>query len=371
MSARLRFWVHRLFAPLRRRGDEAFIERAYQELLGRDPDREGRATYLRALATGALTRADMALELASSEEHHAFARRNRGVREFGRPQLPDLTVERASQYEVCRDLHDREMLVFNVRDAADFDWLEQRILETGYYDHDGVWTLEIDLDKRLMAELIASLQPSSVVELGCASGAVLAGLVARGIDVTGVDLSEHARNQAPAEVRDHIVLGDLLTLDLPGSYDVAVGLDVFEHLNPNRVDAYLERLASLVRDGGWCVANIPIFGDDPVFGNVFLDYLEPPKPGALFRRLHVDDRGYPLHGHLVWATWDWWVDRFAAAGLMRRPAIEAAIQERYGDHWRAVSPARRSMYVFRKGDTTDGEDELVAAIRATPSAVLS
>src|SRR5213079_3338484 len=131
---------------------------------------------------------------------------------------------------------------------------------------------------RLMAELLASLRPASVLELGCASGAVLAGLVDRGIEVTGVDVSEHARDQARSDVRDHIVLGDLPTLDLPGGYDMAVGLDVFEHLNPNRLGVYLAKLSSLVRDGGWCVANIPAFGDDPVFGAVFDDYLEEPRP---------------------------------------------------------------------------------------------
>jgi SAM-dependent methyltransferase len=209
-----------------------------------------------------------------------------------------------------------------------------------------------------------------VLELGCASGGVLAGLVERGIRATGIDVSEHARDLAPAAVREHIVLGDLVALDLPSGYDAVVGLDVFEHLNPNRVPTYLARLAALTREAGWCVANIPAFGDDPVFGRVFDDYLEEPKPSTLFRRVHVDDRGYPLHGHLIWATWDWWIDRFADAGFARRPAIEAAIQDRYDEHWRAVSPARRPMYVFRKGDGTDGEDELVDAIRSAPSAVL-
>jgi SAM-dependent methyltransferase len=293
------------------------------------------------------------------------------VREAGDPTLPDLTTERPDRYELGVDLHGRTILAFRAAGPADFDWLEQRIVETGYYDHDGVWSLELDLDKRLMAELIACLGPRSVVELGCSSGAVLAELAARGVEVTGIDVSEHARAAAPESVRDRILLGDLLELEVDGGHDAVVGLDVFEHLNPNRLDAYLERLAGLLDDGGWCVANIPVYGTDPVFGNVFLDYLEEPRPSTLFHRVHVDDRGYPLHGHLVWATWDWWVDRFAAAGLTRRPVIEDALHARYREHWAANTPARQSLFVFRTGDATDGEEALAEAIRSQPSGVLS
>ena len=291
----------------RRRGagdDEAFLERAYAELLGRPPDDEGRRTYLAELASG-MRREDVLFAMASSPEHRVHVTRARGVRADGNPRLPDLTAERPDRYEEGVDLLGRAIVTFDARDDTDFDWLEQRIAETGYYDHDGVWELDINLDKRLAAELLASFAPRTVLELGCASGAVLACLADRGIDVTGVDVSEHARDHAPEEVRDRIVLGDLLALELPGGHDVVAGLDVFEHLNPNRIDDYLARLASLVGDGGWCIANIPVYGDDPVFGNVFVDYLEPPVPKTLFRRVHVDDRGYPLHGHLIWATSDW------------------------------------------------------------------
>lgn len=355
---------------LRRRADEAFVREAYRELLGRDADPGGLATQVAALA-GGTSRDELRAALADSPEGRAHRAHVRGVREDGDPSLPDLTAERPDRYELGVDLHGRTILAFRATGPADFDWLEQRIVETGYYDTDGVWTLEIDLDKRLMAELIAAVRPRSVLELGCSSGAVLAGLAERGVEVTGVDVSEHARAAAPAAVRDRILLGDLLTLDLPGGHDAVVGLDVFEHLNPNRIDAYVRRLADLLADGGWCVANIPVYGEDPVFGNVFLDYLEEPASSTLFHRVHVDDRGYPLHGHLIWATWDWWVDRFAAAGLHRRPAVEEALHARYRDHWREHTPARQSLFVFRKGDARDGEDALVAAIRAEPSSVLS
>jgi hypothetical protein len=75
----------------------------------------------------------------------------------------------------------------------------------------------------------------------------------------------------------------LLSLDLRGpaasadprpGYDLIFGLDVFEHLNPNRLDAYIVRLAELVGTGGFLFCHIPAFGTDPVFGTVFPLYLD-------------------------------------------------------------------------------------------------
>ena len=72
---------------------------------------------------------------------------------------------------------------------------------------------------------------------------------------------------------DRIHQGDLLTLPLAGPFDLVYGLDIFEHLNPNRLDDYLARVAALLADGGYLYAALPAFGDDPVFGLVFPMYL--------------------------------------------------------------------------------------------------
>jgi SAM-dependent methyltransferase len=349
---------------VRRSRHETTVRAAYRDVLGREVDPDGLTAHVAALGAG-MSPDELRYALASSPEGRA----HRGLREPGRPELPDLTRERPERYHVGVDLHHRPILTFDVEEAADFDWLERRIVETGYYDHDGVWTLDVDLDKQLMAELLATLQPHRALELGCSSGAVLAGLVERGVDAVGVDVSERSKARALPSVRDRIVIGDVLTIDLDGGFDLVAGLDVFEHLNPNRIDAYLGRLAAQLGDGGWCVANIPVYGTDPVFGNVFVDYLAEPTPATLIHRIHVDDRGYPLHGHLIWATWDWWVDRFAAAGLVRQPHVESAVQARYGTHWAAATPARQSLFVFRRPGGDDGQP-VVEALQA-PSAVLS
>src|SRR5258706_6080788 len=256
--------------------DDEFVQGAYAAVLGGGADPTGLNHYLTLLAEG-MPREAVMLELAKSQEHKAILAGGlpdpNSLRLPGDPSLDDLSRVRPDRYRVTRDRIGRELLVFDVDGDDDFDWLEAEIRRTGYYEHDGVWTLGIDNDKRVMAEVVASFRPRRVLELGCASGAVLAGLAERGIDVTGIDVSELARSNAPDSVRDHIVLGDVLDAPVSGPFDVVVGLDIFEHLNPNRIDAYLARADELLAPGGWLVANIPAFGDDPVFGEVHPDFL--------------------------------------------------------------------------------------------------
>ena len=62
--------------------------------------------------------------------------------------------------------------------------------------------------------------------------------------------------RADPRVCQHILHGDLLSVDLQPGYDLIVGLDVFAHLNPNRFDAYLARLTEPIDDhertpGAW------------------------------------------------------------------------------------------------------------------------
>jgi hypothetical protein len=170
-------------------------------------------------------------------------------------------------------------------------------------------------------------------------------------------------------------VGDLLTLRLPHGYDLIFGLDIFEHLNPNRLDAYLARATALLRDGGYLFANVPAFGEDPVFGAVFPIYLRgwagDAAPGRRFARIPVDEHGYPLHGHLVWADSPWWVARFEAHGLQREVEIEAAFHRKYDPYMNSRSRARKAYYVFSKAGETALTGEIVERVGAAPSQVLS
>jgi hypothetical protein len=347
--------------------DTAFVERAYREVLGREADQDGLDYYRSRLRDGE-SRTGVLLGLAASDE---FARR------FARPapKLASLRALRPDRYRQEVDQTTRQAVwVFDAAEPSDIDWLESRILENGYYEQPGVWNLGIDVDKRVMAEIVASFAPDRALELGCAAGAVLECLRLEGIRAEGVEISASAADQAPADVRSLIHRGDLLALDLPADYDVVFGLDVFEHLNPNRLDAYLRRLADLTRAGGYVFCNVPAFGDDPVFGTVFPFYLDGWRgeagAGRSFSTLHVDDLGYPLHGHLVWADSAWWAGRFQAHGLRRETDLERALHGKYDAYIEKRSRARKSFYVFSKEADPARNARILGRIRSTPSKAL-
>jgi methionine biosynthesis protein MetW len=84
-----------------------------------------------------------------------------------------------------------------------------------------------------------------VLDLGCASGGLLALLRARASHLAGLELSATAA-QAAAQVADHVVQGALEDADLPfeaDSFDLVVLADVLEHLS--------DPVAALRRAAGW------------------------------------------------------------------------------------------------------------------------
>jgi hypothetical protein len=348
--------------------DTAFIEAAYFEILGRPADQDGLDHYKRVLQEG-LGRTAVLLSLVRSEE---FTRR------LSRPagaSIASLRLLRPDRYRSATDRTNGESItVFDVHTPSDFDWLEHGILENEYYELPGVWNLGIDVDKRVVAEIVASFAPARALELGCAAGAVLKALEELGVVAEGVEISVNAIAQAADSVRGRIHRGDLLSLDLQPVHDLVFGLDVFEHLNPNRMNAYLARLAGITRDDAFFFCNIPAFGDDEVFGTVFPLYVEGWEQDAAARRpfssLHVDDLGYPKHGHLTWADTRWWVERFRAAGLQRDVEVERALHRKYDRYMERRAPARRAFFVFAKQGAERRRPAILQRIAAEPSRTL-
>lgn len=329
--------------------DEAFLKVVYRKLLDREPDASGTASHLEALRAGT-SRADIVLRFAASPEFvHKTIKNNLAA------YLDPLPIrdERPDKYRIERRKGAADQVrVFRAAEDADYDWLERKIVSNGYYERPGVWSFVVDEDKRMMADIAKELGARTVLDFGCSNGAVLKCLRDLGIGGEGVEISRMALDKAPLEVRESIHLGDLLSLSLPRCYDLVLGLDVFEHLNPNRLDAYLSRLYGLVREGGRLFANVPAHGRDPVFGEIFpLDLAswdEDVAAGRCFRSVPVDDYGYPKNGHIIGGGTDWWVGRFERAGFRRDRGIEASLHRAFDEGMNRISPARRAYYVFSR-----------------------
>jgi SAM-dependent methyltransferase len=290
-------------------------------------------------------------------------------------QLKDIRPFKPDQFVQATPLWSGpDLLAFQAREAADFDWVERMILTHGYYEHAGVWDLALSNDKQAMAEIMAMFRPERALEIGCSTGAVLHYLRKLGVPGEGVEISQMAIQRAFPDVRDHIHEGDLLDLSLTARFDLVYGLDIFEHLNPNRLGDYLARVAALLADGGYLYAALPAFGDDPVFGLIFPMYLRDWYGDVAkeqpFHLLHVDGKGYPLNGHLVWADSRWWVTQFERHGLRRDEAIERAVHQRYDRFFDSYAPARKAFYVFSKNGRPETSEAIAYRLLSEASPAL-
>jgi SAM-dependent methyltransferase len=346
--------------------DREFVDGAFRDILGREADKGGLDFYRSVLRSG-VGRTAVLLDIMRSQEFR------RSLAPHAPSTLPNLVLQRPERYRRTVDRSSgQSILVFHAPSAEDFDWLESAIITNGYYEAPGVWVLEVDFDKQLVAEMIAAFAPSAGLELGTAAGAVLQCLDDLGIVAEGVEISAMAISKAADRIRPRIHQGDLLALDLPSKYDLVFGLDVFEHLNPNKLDVYIARMARIMGDDGFLFCNIPAFGEDAVFGTVFPYYVDAwdrEAADGLLRTLHVEETGYPLHGHLTWASAPWWVERFEAAGFTREVEIERAFHRKYDGYMRKRTPARCAYFVFGKSGSAARRAGILSRI-AQPSKLL-
>jgi len=333
----------------------------YRGILDRAPDHSGLRNLTDQLEAGNSIDAVVKSLLSSSE----FAATM--LKQLIPPhQLPDLVQLYPERYEVETTPYGVPMILFKADSDADFDFMEQTIAKHRYYDGMGVWGVKIDVDKLVTAALVHGMGAKSCLELGCFTGAVISQLEEAGIEVVGLDVSHVAFALAYSNIKNRMVYADLLTARLEKRFDVVLAMDIIEHLNPVKFDQYISAIAALVSKDGYFYLNSPMFGADDVFGEVFGTYVSQWQGAGeqvLFRRLDCDPLGWPMHGHLVWASPVWWEQQFAAHGLVRDRAIERAIHGKLGPFF-ADNPARKCLFVLKHEDNARNVQEVIDGIHA-------
>jgi SAM-dependent methyltransferase len=79
--------------------------------------------------------------------------------------------------------------------------------------------------------IVRDLQPSSVLDAGCAKGFLVEALRNRGVEAWGIDISEHAISEVDESVKEFCGVGSV-TDPITRRYDLIVSLEVLEHLPP-------------------------------------------------------------------------------------------------------------------------------------------
>jgi hypothetical protein len=185
-----------------------------------------------------------------------------------------------------------------------------------------------------------------------------------GVEVLGSEVSETALTCAYPSIRSAILLGDLLSVELNRRFDVVLCMDVLEHVSPLRLSAYIERLLSLLEDDGYLYLNSPMWGTDRIFGMLEDQYIaewQQVGDASYWRHWPCDAQGWPVHGHLVWASPAWWESTFVAHGLVRDETIERAIHAKLTGFYR-VSAGRRCLFVLRRPGNRRASSEVATEV---------
>jgi SAM-dependent methyltransferase len=214
------------------------------------------------------------------------------------------------------------------------------------------------------------------LDVGCATGYVVEALHELDVDASGVDISRYAITHPAPGARGHIRRGDLRR-GLPfrdGSFDVVTALETLEHLSPPDVPGALAELARVSRR--WVLCTIPSFGLNPngpggwfqvkVRDDRVAHYesLGPEYTGPIpYVDLYRDALGHPIEGHLTVASFSWWTQRFADAGLVRCDRTERSVHPELA---RLGLTKYWNLYVFRHPEAaepvTDRRPDEVASV---------
>jgi len=105
-------------------------------------------------------------------------------------------------------------------------------------------------------ELALSLNPSSVLDIGCGEGRFLGMLPPSVRRRLGVDLSERAIRFARAFYPD-VEFQVLDAAELQETFDLVVAIEVLEHIPDDDVDDFLRTLADRAKGGGHVILCVP------------------------------------------------------------------------------------------------------------------
>lgn len=340
------------------RSPEEIVTGLYRGLLEREPDRDGLQSQARPLHAGIALEHVVRGFVASPEFH---ARMLAAL--VPTVELPDLTQAMPERYET-QIAQGMTITIFAGRCDADIVEMESLIERHRYYDRFSVWTPVIEIDKEIIATIVRALGAQSCFELGCFTGPVLSLLADSGVSVTGAEVSHLAFAFAYPNIRDSMIYGDLLGLDITRRFDVVLCLDVLEHVSPLRLDAYIDKILSILAEDGYVYLNSPMWCRDSVFGMVEEPYLEEWRTvgdASYWRHWRCDDKGWPLHGHLVWASAAWWQRKFEVHGLVRDTTVENVIH-RHLVCFFETAEWRRSLFVLRRVGSHKSSADVAAAV---------
>lgn len=165
---------------------------------------------------------------------------------------------------------------------------------------------------KIVAAILTGITPARLgrkyLSLGCGFGDDVLTFKQAGWDAYGIDLSKAAVDGAAPEVKDRVILGNVLDpealADVGENFSTIVSFDFWEHIWEKDLDVLMDRVYELLAPGGVHFNVICTRGDaeqDHVY-----------KPGVKFTK---DNSWLLASGHVTICRWMWWLNRFRARGF--------------------------------------------------------
>jgi SAM-dependent methyltransferase len=110
----------------------------------------------------------------------------------------------------------------------------------GPYERNERWLKFFD---DIAEHLVRDFRPASALDAGCAMGFLVEALRKRGVEASGIDVSEYAIGQVEESVAEHCEVASL-TEPLAGRYDLITCIEVLEHLPTTETDRAIANLCA-------------------------------------------------------------------------------------------------------------------------------
>jgi len=107
-----------------------------------------------------------------------------------------------------------------------------------------------DFFNHIADELVRSLKPRTILDVGCAIGFLVEAFWRRGVRAYGIDLSEYAIDQVPEDLKGFCAVNSVLEPlpeDFPRTYDLITCIEVLEHLSEDDGRVAVKNIASKTR----------------------------------------------------------------------------------------------------------------------------
>lgn len=130
-------------------------------------------------------------------------------------------------------------------------------------------------------EIVRTLHPKKVLDIGCAKGFLVYELRRRGVEAYGIDISQYAISQVDNSIKEYCRVGSALD-PIKEHYDLITCIEVVEHLN--------------YTDSKCAVKNMCAVADDILFSSTPFDYEEKTHIGI--RPIEDWIREFYYHGFL-------------------------------------------------------------------------